>query len=138
MRQHGVNMPDPVLDNNGMPTNGVSVTAGGGPRAAGVQAADACRSQLQAAMKASGKSGTAPSPADQAKAEKFAQCMRAHGLRDFPDPQTGGQGGIKIQGGGPGSSSDLNPDSPLFQRAQKACASLLPGKAGQGGLRVRP
>jgi hypothetical protein len=137
MRQHGVSMADPVLNKDGMPTNGVRINAGGSPQAAGVQAGQACRSQLQAAMKASGKSPSTPSPADQAKAEKYAKCMRTHGVPDFPDPQTTGGGGIQIKGGGPGSS-DLNPDSPVFQKAQKVCAFLRPGKAGQGGLQVRP
>jgi hypothetical protein len=48
---------------------------------------------------------------------KFSQCMRAHGLKDFPDPQTAGNGqGITINLGG-----DLDPNSPTFQAAQKAC-----------------
>jgi hypothetical protein len=55
---------------------------------------------------------------------KFAQCMRAHGLSNFPDP--GSAGGIQI--GGPGSN--LNPQSPAFQSAQKACAKYAPFKGG--------
>jgi hypothetical protein len=50
--------------------------------------------------------------------------MRAHGLADFPDPSSQG---LQI-GGGPGS--DLNPGSPRFQAAQKACRSLMPGPKG--------
>jgi hypothetical protein len=52
---------------------------------------------------------------------RFARCMRRHGV-DVPDPKAGG-GGITI-GGGPGKR--LNPDSPRFQEAQKACQGLLP------------
>jgi hypothetical protein len=77
-----------------------------------------------------------PSKAEQARfldqALKFARCMRAHGI-DMPDPQAQG-GGIRI--GGPAGSrssgpSTLDPKSPAFQRAQKACESFLP--KGKGG-----
>lgn len=53
---------------------------------------------------------------------RFARCMRAHGITDFPDPQSNGDLGVKVQPG-----SDLNPRSPQFQSAQTACHSDLPG-----------
>ena len=56
---------------------------------------------------------------------KFSQCMRAHGLTNFPDPSAGG--GIQLN-----SSSGLNPSSPGFQAAQNACAKDMPG-LGKGG-----
>ena len=52
--------------------------------------------------------------------------MRAHGVPDFPDP-VGNNLQIKA---GPGS--DLDPNSPRMQAAQKACKSLAPG-GGQSG-----
>jgi hypothetical protein len=52
--------------------------------------------------------------------------MRSHGVSNFPDP--GGGGGIKIPDG-----SGINPQSPAFQSAQRACASLLPGPGSLGG-----
>lgn len=55
---------------------------------------------------------------------KFSQCMRANGVPNFPDPSTGGA----IQIGGPGSNMD--PRSPSFQAAQKACAKYAPFKGG--------
>jgi hypothetical protein len=60
-----------------------------------------------------------------AKDEAYAQCMRTHGIGDFPDPSPGPDGGygFKIQAG-PGS--DLDPNSPANQAADKACRSLLP------------
>ena len=132
MRQHGVNMADPVLNNDGMPSN--ALVTGNGSKSAALQGSRACQTQLQAAMKASGASPRTGPKINYAQAERFSRCMRAHGLRDFPDPSSGssGSGGITIQGGG-GPSSDLSPDSPAFQRAQKACGNLLPGKAGQSG-----
>lgn len=74
--------------------------------------------------------GSANQPgSEQAKFDaglKFSQCMRAHGLSNFPDPTSGGGGGgFQIQLG-----SGLNPASPAFQAAQKACGKILPGPAG--------
>jgi hypothetical protein len=53
----------------------------------------------------------------------FSKCMRAHGIVDFPDPNSNGQ----IQLGLKPGSKDLTPDSPRFQEAQQACGSLMPG-----------
>ncbi|MGO9957052.1 MAG: hypothetical protein ACLP50_13945 [Solirubrobacteraceae bacterium] len=55
----------------------------------------------------------------------FADCMRSHGVPNFPDPSAGG--GIQISSG-----SGINPQSPAFQAAQNACAKLMPG-SGPGG-----
>jgi len=56
----------------------------------------------------------------------YSECMRAHGVPDFPDP-VGNSLQIKASAG-----SDLDPNSPQMQAAQKACQSLQPG-GGQGG-----
>lgn len=52
---------------------------------------------------------------------RFAQCMRSHGVPGFPDPQASGQVT-------PASSKDagLNPASPRFQAAVRACQHELP------------
>ena len=136
MRQHGVNFPDPT---------------GSGPVSIHItnqQAFDAAQNACHSYLTAGEKKLT---PAQQAQfqdqALQFARCMRAHGV-NLPDPQTTGNGGaISIQKrvgpGGPGGPSGpagpgggggngLDPNSPVFQAAQKACQSLLPGK-GPGG-----
>jgi hypothetical protein len=70
----------------------------------------------------------------------FARCMRSHGVSDFPDPITGSGGhpGFNLQGG---SGSDLNSNSPAFQRGVEACQHVLghqfrfvftPGGVGKG------
>jgi hypothetical protein len=78
---------------------------------------------------------------------KMAQCMRAHGITDFPDPNSSGQLQIRISPG-----SDLDPNNPQFQAAQKACGGHLPkvprgagsgnkttgGGGAQSGLSVGP
>ncbi|MCW3015538.1 MAG: hypothetical protein JWO02_2630 [Solirubrobacterales bacterium] len=51
--------------------------------------------------------------------------MRAHGVA-MADPKVEGKG-IRMGGPGPG------PDSPAFQRAQRACESLMPRKPGAPG-----
>jgi hypothetical protein len=88
-------------------------------------------SQFQAAEKACSKyapSKIAPSPAQQAKMQeaalKFSECMRSHGVPNFPDPKFSG-GGTRVTLKA-GSSGGLNPSSPQFQAAQKACQSNLP------------
>jgi hypothetical protein len=58
---------------------------------------------------------------------RFADCMRSHGVTNFPDPPSGG-GGIQITPG-----SGINPQSPAFQSAQNACAKLMPGPGALHG-----
>jgi hypothetical protein len=50
----------------------------------------------------------------------LAQCMRSHGVPDFPDPDMGGQGPALATKGA------INPGSPQFQAALAACRHLLP------------
>jgi hypothetical protein len=50
--------------------------------------------------------------------------MRAHGVPNFPDPSPNGA----TQIGGP--RSGINPKSPSFQAAQKACGRFAPVLAG--------
>jgi hypothetical protein len=52
-----------------------------------------------------------------ANAIKFSQCMRQHGISDFPDPDSQGHLQLKITPG-----SDMNPNNPQFKSAQQACA----------------
>ncbi|HEY5196033.1 MAG TPA: hypothetical protein VIJ51_03295 [Solirubrobacteraceae bacterium] len=80
--------------------------------------------------------GGPPSPAQQAKALagllKFSHCMRSHGVPSFPDPTTSPGGGVSLSlHAQPGSG--LDPNSPVFQGAQRACQSLMPGAPGATG-----
>jgi len=100
-------------------------------------------SQFQAAQKVCGKlapnGGKPPSAAEQTKMQEkalqFSKCMRSHGVPNFPDPEFrhSGGGGLGIRIGRKGSG--IEPNSPQFQAAQKACQSILPGpkQAGPGG-----
>ena len=97
--------------------------------------------QAQAAQNECQKFAHRPlSPAQQQALETgalvFSVCMRAHGVPDFPDPQkTAGGVGIKVDDT-PGS--DLNPDSPAFQKASKACHDDLLHASSAAGLPPPP
>jgi len=86
------------------------------------------RAAQTACRKFTPNGGAPPSPAQQAKllaqSLQYSKCMRSHGITDFPDPQSSnGRVGFSITAS-PGS--DLNPNNPQFQAAQKACETLLP------------
>lgn len=75
----------------------------------------------------SGATPASSQTASSTKLAQFSQCMRAHGLADFPDP-VNGRIPLRVTRG-----SDLNPRSAGFQSALKACKSLEPaGFAGNG------
>jgi hypothetical protein len=59
--------------------------------------------------------------------QAFAECMREHGIEDFPDPTIDEDGGIQFQGPGPGDV-----DRPTLDAAMQACEDLLPEGAGPG------
>jgi len=116
MRADGVpNFPDP----NAQGVIQFGSSDGIDPRSAAFQNAQQKCAKYQGG-------GHKPSPAQRAKAQaaalKFSQCMRSHGEPDFPDPQFS-SGGISIKISAPGSGT-LDPNSPIFKRAQKACASF--------------
>jgi hypothetical protein len=119
MRSHGIsNFPDPNANGN------LQLNADQGsnldPNSAAFKAADAaCKSLLPARQ--------APPEDMKALNLKFARCMRAHGISDFPDPAP--DGGLRIQAS-PGS--DLDPNSPRYKAAHDACKRNLPS-GGAGG-----
>ena len=131
MRSHGVpDFPDPNAQ------GGFSIQGGPGsglnPGSATFQAADKeCRHLLPN----DGQPTAAQQAHALAQALKFSQCMRSHGLADFPDPQSQPGGGIAIRiHAGPGqASNDLNPQSPQFQAAQNACQGIMGGPVTKSG-----
>lgn len=134
MRSHGVpDFPDPsggrvmMSNRNGkMAINGVNLKES----AAQFQTAQtACQSHLEAPT-----AGGAPNPKVQQAALAFGQCMRAHGLPNFPDPKVSGNG-IQIQ---VKKSMGMDLNSPQFQAAQTACQPILSSamSAGPGGKGV--
>lgn len=118
MRKHGLpNFPDP----NGQGVIMIHSGEGIDPGSPAFQSArTACDKLLP--------NGGQPTPAQIAQQQqmllKLSACMRAHGIKDFPDPSNGG---LQI-GVHPGS--DLDPSNPTFQSAQKTCQKYAPFKGG--------
>jgi hypothetical protein len=84
------------------------------------------------AAAASTTGAAAPSESQlQQAALKYSRCMRASGVPDFPDPQTGG--GFVFQAG-----ANLNPSSPAFEAAQAKCRKLMPGLGLAPGSTTHP
>jgi hypothetical protein len=115
MRQHGIDMPDPQFNGNGITQKLKRSPGSKGPDDPTFKAAqEACKQYLP--------NGGAPekaNPQEQQQMLAFARCMRQHGI-NMPDPKPGG--GIEIRGG-PGG---VNPDSPTFKAAQQACQQYEP------------
>ena len=85
---------------------------GGSSGSPGVAGAASASSAASASTPASTKAG----------ALAYSHCMRQHGIKDFPDPNSNGQINISA---GPGQP-DLAPNNPRFSAAQQACKSLMP------------
>lgn len=139
MREHGVDFPDPQRVGSG----GIKLTVHNvNPNDPKVKTAQgACQKYMQIG------GGETLDPAQRAKLQEaalnFARCMRRHGV-DMPDPQLSGKGGLTFQAGprsggtgGPSSSAKgsglgVNPDSPKFKAADKACNHFLGDREGPG------
>jgi hypothetical protein len=116
MRKHGVpNYPDP--NSQGV----ITIHSGMGidPGSPSFQSARTVCAKL---LPNGGKPTAAQIAQQQQQMLGFSVCMRAHGLKDFPDPS---KGGLQLRST-PGS--DLNPNNPTFQKAQQACQKDLPFK----------
>ncbi len=120
MRSHGVpSFPDPTVSGD---RTSLHVRVGPG------SAIDPNSPQFQAAQKVCAPLRPQPSPAQaaqlQATALKFSACMRSHGEPSFPDPTfSGDTARLTIQAG-----SGVDPNSPQFQAAQRACQAFVPDK----------
>jgi hypothetical protein len=108
LKDHGVDVPQPG------PGKPLLVEAGPGDGAKR-DAIEACVPDLPPPSGAPGRAGNP----DELK--QFAQCMRDHGLPDFPDPT---EKGLVVQRDevGPGT----HPGDPTFDSAQEACKDELP------------
>jgi hypothetical protein len=64
-----------------------------------------------------GDTGSGTTPASEAKpALALPECMRSHGVTDFPDPTFSAGGGIAQS-----AATRINRNSPAFQRAVAVC-----------------
>jgi hypothetical protein len=130
MRSHGVpHFPDPKAGGGFL----FRTSAGVDPSSPAFNAAQAkCKQFLPAGP------GSGPPPSAQTVTHylKVAQCMRRHGISEFPDPRTTVPPNPRAALGGSGVISDIegvilvfpgtiDQQSPLFTRAAAACAFPL-------------
>ncbi len=128
MRSHGVSgFPDPSSTGQGDNSFGIdgfnfNLPAGMNPQSPAYESAAKTCQPLVA-----GGNGRQMSPAFVARAKRaalaHAQCMREHGVPNFPDPTINAGGGGISQGSDAGA---VDPRSPAFQNAEKIC-SRMPG-----------
>ncbi|MFI0487312.1 hypothetical protein [Actinomadura sp. 9N215] len=128
MRDNGVAMDDPTADgkitmrHSEPPGKG----KGGGPE--GNDKMGAAQNKCRHLMPNGGKPEK-PKPEEIAKMRAFSQCMRDNGIGEFPDPKPDGSMLLKA-----GKDTGLDPESPKFKSAQKACAKFQPdGEKSLGG-----
>jgi hypothetical protein len=125
MRENGVkSFPDP------------EITPGGGTKLS-FNGEGVSRQTLEAAQTAcqhfqeEGGQGPELSPQEKVEREeelqKFAKCMREHGIEVVTKVSPGGGVAVGIKGG---AGAGKNPESPAVAAAQKACQGLLPGPRG--------
>lgn len=98
---------------------------GGGPARNGVASLGNAKTTTTQSIASAGSISSSQSGPTQAQLVTYAACMRAHGLSDFPDPVPSPLGGygfhVHITPG-----SDLDPNSPRYQSAEKACQKDVP------------
>jgi hypothetical protein len=122
--------------------HGIQATASSGPGGEGnaIRVHGGGRGTMEAAQQACKKYQPEPQKLDlsaqqkveRAEAvEKFAKCMREHGIEVHASSS---EGHVSVQiHGTPGAGP--NPESPAFQKAQSSCQKLLPFKGnGAAGL----
>ncbi|WP_067808026.1 hypothetical protein [Actinomadura formosensis] len=117
MRDNGVDMQDPQ---DGKLTIRASGKPGEGGGPGGDDKVEAAQKKCRHLMPNGGKPPK-PNPEQIAQMRGLSKCMRDHGITEFPDPDP--NGGIKIQAG---KGTGLDPESPKFKDAQKACAKFEP------------
>jgi hypothetical protein len=117
MRAHGIQMDDPTVHGGSF-----NISINGNYSNDKVQAAQkVCGKYLPPR---SGPNSGGPSAQGQADLLKYSACMRAHGVKNFPDPSS--DGGFQIDG------SKLDVSSPTFHAADKTCHPQGGGQISQG------
>jgi hypothetical protein len=112
MREHGMSwFPDPQPG-----AGGLQIRVPAGQDKAKVDAAmAACKKFMP-----NGGPNDRPDPAQLEQARQMSQCMRDHGITNFPDPSANGQMMLDRNKLGTG------PGDPKFDAADKACAQFRP------------
>jgi hypothetical protein len=85
-------------------------------------------SKSVASVPTTANSGASVAASGSANPVAYAQCMRANGLPDFPDPDAGGN----IRLGGGGQAGAMDPNSQTFKQAQEKCKQYQSTQGGNG------
>ncbi len=126
MRSHGVsNFPDPSTSGGGVQLS-ISPSSGINTEAPAFQAA---QQSCQHLLPGGGHPSAHATAQAKARLLRTSECMRAHGITDFPDPQTGSPPSNRaaysavmgIDGAFLAIPSSINPRSPAFEQAAAAC-----------------
>jgi hypothetical protein len=135
MRDHGIDMPDPVFQDGGM-SIGFGPDSGADPESEEFKAAEEeCRPILEEA-----RPDVQLSPEQQAemqdKLTAMAECMRARG-HDMPDPQVADDGGVmtRREAGGSDGAAGGPPDEE-FEQDMEECSDEA-GMEGPGPMTNR-
>lgn len=127
MRAHGV---DITVNSDGDFSESSSSSSSGAPPQTAQAAQDACQHLLPGG----GRSSQARQLSHLEQALKYSQCMRSHGVPNFPDPVSEGNGVYSFgapqvapsNGAGAGGGG-INPNSAAYQKASQACQPIMPG-----------
>jgi hypothetical protein len=127
LREHGINAEALSRPNGG---HGLKVSPGkGGPGPESMEAAQKACARYQPAQQKVNLSPQQKVEQEEA-VQKFARCMREHGIKV---EATAKNGGVQIAihaHRGAGTNGEPNPESPGFQTAQNNCQKLLPKPPG--------
>jgi hypothetical protein len=123
MRRHGdPSQADPTIDANKIIHITMLPSVPGGLYGSNGQSSSGpgshCGTYLTNASTALRGGQPAPKAPSRAVLVKYADCMRANGIADFPDPN--GAGGFSLNAG---SGGDQSQNSPALQQAAKTCSA---------------
>jgi hypothetical protein len=125
MRAHGINVPDSAATGNAGARAELRQLAAQYSQAQLQSALADCHAQL---IQAFPQLNLSPSQIAQRQRQAlaFVECLRAHGI-SLPDPVANG-----LRVGILKALSNVDTNSPAFQKANTACSSLRPGRIAPG------
>jgi hypothetical protein len=132
MRANGLShFPDPAQGSGGLGfPGGVIISIQGDLVVDGVSFSGPALKQAEGACKSYLPGGGAPPPTISAEAKKqavkFAECMRANGVPNFPDPSFNAPGSA----GNKQRTLSFDTSSPAFEHATKVCGDGIRIKVG--------
>jgi hypothetical protein len=124
MRNHGLSsFPDPTMtDHNGQQVAYLTATIPINPSPAFKSAQNACRGILPRPINASAAQLAQQQQAREQHLLAFAQCLRSHGIPDFPDPTSQGQLTLEMV-----NAAGIDPHAPTVLTAAKSCLGTSDG-----------